>query len=361
MHSLLIILPSQDESGPVKGGLALAEGLSSHFNVHVVFLKGRRINAEKSGSSVRYTHIKGGLLLKIIRLSIIKWQYRKSLSASLSICFSADMVNLLAWGKCAIATSIRGNLFKNYYYDYGLVGKGLAYVHMYMASFFNRVVVLNESALIHYQLLTGRNNAIIARNFINEEEASNRFKCFRASLEEEKPKRGLRLCYLGSLTQRKRVDLVIKAIYHLRTVNSMEVTLNIMGEGPLKRELWKIAENLGVLENINFLGHVSDPFKVLCSSDILALPSLSEGTSRASLEALYVGTRCILRNVDSNGILYNRELGTGITFEDDDDFLIKLLELIQMVPIYERRCLLPAEYRQSSVCAKIASDLRSLK
>ena len=51
--------------------------------------------------------------------------------------------------------------------------------------------------------------------------------------------------------------------------------------------------------------------------DCLVLPSLTEGVSRASLEALYLGVPCVMRNVDGNSELI-KEGENGVLFDSDE-------------------------------------------
>ena len=54
---------------------------------------------------------------------------------SLSLCFSADLINFLALREYKIISSVRGNLVSNYRFDYGVLGLFLALVHFFYLDF----------------------------------------------------------------------------------------------------------------------------------------------------------------------------------------------------------------------------------
>ena len=63
----------------------------------------------------------------------------------------------------------------------------------------------------------------------------------------------------------------------------------IVGDGPLKKELKKLSNRLGLDEHVFFLGLRHDIPEILKSSDIFILPSVWEGLPNAVLEAMAAG------------------------------------------------------------------------
>lgn len=68
-----------------------------------------------------------------------------------------------------------------------------------------------------------------------------------------------------------------------------DARLVLVGEGPMRDELTAALRARGVLDSVDFLGYRSDVAFVLHSADLLALPSRSEGSPLAALEALASG------------------------------------------------------------------------
>jgi glycogen(starch) synthase len=67
---------------------------------------------------------------------------------------------------------------------------------------------------------------------------------------------GQRWVYVGSLTARKNVDLLVRSFAHFRATNP-EATLTIVGGGELQDDLAATADRLGVAEDVAFLGSQS--------------------------------------------------------------------------------------------------------
>jgi glycosyltransferase involved in cell wall biosynthesis len=65
--------------------------------------------------------------------------------------------------------------------------------------------------------------------------------------------------------------------------------LAIVGDGPLRTEVQQLATSLGIQSSVHFLGPLDDPAPFYRSIDAFVLPSFSEGTSVALLEALACG------------------------------------------------------------------------
>ena len=60
----------------------------------------------------------------------------------------------------------------------------------------------------------------------------------------------------------------------------------IVGDGSIRQDLIAQTQDLGISDNVVFLGHREDTDKLLQAMDIFVLPSLSEGIPMALLEAM---------------------------------------------------------------------------
>jgi Glycosyltransferase len=68
-----------------------------------------------------------------------------------------------------------------------------------------------------------------------------------------------------------------------------DARLLLAGDGPERRACEALARELGVREAVRFLGARRDVARVLAASDVLVVPSQSEGLGRAPIEANLVG------------------------------------------------------------------------
>lgn len=111
-----------------------------------------------------------------------------------------------------------------------------------------------------------------------------------ASIEVPKPRlagNGLRIVTVGSLKPQKNQALLLKAFAKMA---SGETRLFIVGDGPLRNDLERLAKELGVDERVMFLGFCPSPVDIIESSDLFVLSSDYEGMPNVLLEALSVGT-----------------------------------------------------------------------
>jgi len=85
----------------------------------------------------------------------------------------------------------------------------------------------------------------------------------------------------------KGLDTLVEALSILK--HEEEISLLILGDGPMMPHLKKQAEQLGVLDKIIFTGHLENPFPAIAAMDLfLLLSTANEGVSQASLQAAYL-------------------------------------------------------------------------
>ncbi|MGD9972544.1 MAG: glycosyltransferase [Desulfatirhabdiaceae bacterium] len=106
-----------------------------------------------------------------------------------------------------------------------------------------------------------------------------------------------------------------------------DLKLLVAGDGDLRHSLEELAQQLNVSNHISFLGSRNDVADILAISDVFVLPSVSEGTSLALLEAMSAskpivatdipGNRAVLKN-GRNSLLVKpgdaKKLAEAITF-----------------------------------------------
>ena len=115
-----IILPSLKSSGPVKGAIALANGLQRlEEDVGIVILKKPKITKLIIESNIRIIDLSElNWLQKILKLKALISEQTGIKIYSISYALSADFFNLFFSRSVNIMVSVRGDLFQNYRYDY---------------------------------------------------------------------------------------------------------------------------------------------------------------------------------------------------------------------------------------------------
>jgi glycosyltransferase involved in cell wall biosynthesis len=132
--------------------------------------------------------------------------------------------------------------------------------------------------------------------------------CFKRSTTENNPRRNelaippdyLVVGYVGWLIPIKGVTYLVNAMAEVvqRHPNSLLV---LVGKGDEKGEeevkLSKQVENLGIVDNVRFLGWRPDVNEIMGCFDIFVLPSLNEGMGRVLVEAMATGLPIVASRV----------------------------------------------------------------
>lgn len=106
---------------------------------------------------------------------------------------------------------------------------------------FDQLVVNSKATSEYVQNVYGRHTDLVAYPGINLQE------------QVSEPAKGKRAIYVGRLWKHKRINLLIQAIALLE-----EGALDIVGQGPEREVLEKLAEDLGVSERVAFHGGLSN-------------------------------------------------------------------------------------------------------
>ncbi len=121
---------------------------------------------------------------------------------------------------------------------------------------------------------------------------------------------------VGRLDRVKDQQLLIRAFAQLKS-KYHNITLLIIGNGPCRESLENLARDLGIKQNVSFLGMRSDVPELLKLMDIFVLPSIFEGISNTILEAMAMGLPVIATNVGGNSdLVVDGETGTLVPVED---------------------------------------------
>ena len=135
--------------------------------------------------------------------------------------------------------------------------------------------------------------------------------------------------YIGRLVFYKNLEVVIKSIKILKK-SYPKITLIVVGGGPQKTILEKLAVDLELQDNIKFLGHVSDSEKkrLLSTSQALVFPSLFEGFGIVILEAFAAKKPVLVANVRPLSDIVEHKISGLIVPAHNENEWAKAIELI---------------------------------
>lgn len=348
MREVFIVVPSLNPTGPIKGAVALANGLADTCPVTLAALK--------AGPEPVYRIAEGVRVVRLAEYGSPKKRldaYTKLLaeaggrshSVSVSMCLSADFFNAMCKKHARIISSVRGNLPQNYRMDYGPLGVGAAMAHLVLLRRFDAVTAMSESMADQIRRFLGRRPEVV-HNFIDEAELEPYRATGRHTGSGEH-----RFVFVGSLSLRKKPKLLLEGAKELKA-RGEQVHIRLVGDGPMRTELERDAKSMGLGDCVAFMGQRDDPYPEVAAADVFVLPSLSEGVSRAALEALYLGVPCVMRDVDANRELV-KEPAQGRLFSRDEDIAHVMLAVSQEAKQRTgRACLLPPEFRQEYAIAR---------
>ncbi|MDD5457684.1 MAG: glycosyltransferase family 4 protein [Candidatus Margulisbacteria bacterium] len=122
------------------------------------------------------------------------------------------------------------------------------------------------------------------------------------------------LLSVGELNKNKNHQVIIRALSKLKNTS---IYYLICGNGSLESYLKKLAEKLGLREQVRLLDYRRDIGEICKSADVFVFPSLREGLGIAALEAMACGLPLIASNI--RGITeYAVDGVTGFNCSPDD-------------------------------------------
>jgi glycosyltransferase involved in cell wall biosynthesis len=105
----------------------------------------------------------------------------------------------------------------------------------------------------------------------------------------------IKLISVGRLSFEKGYDVLLHAIKILLD-KGLSIECNILGVGNEEISLKNIVRDLGLIDNVNFLGFIEDPKEFILASDYFVFSSRYDGFPNAVLESLACGIPIIALN-----------------------------------------------------------------
>jgi glycosyltransferase involved in cell wall biosynthesis len=162
--------------------------------------------------------------------------------------------------------------------------------------------LINKKTVVLYNVI---NKDLIYKNLSNDKNEYNYDFIFLGRLEH--PKDPLRV---AQVAQR-----VIKNVPSAR--------FGVIGDGSFKEKMKELFELEGVNKNVDFLGFMNNPYKVLSQAKAMMMCSKYEGTPMAALEAMVLGVPIVSTPVDGMKVLINNGVNGFISNKNDE--LVNLL------------------------------------
>jgi glycosyltransferase involved in cell wall biosynthesis len=141
------------------------------------------------------------------------------------------------------------------------------------------------------------------------------------------PEGGFLVGCVARLAHVKGVDLAIQAVARLRDWGC-PVHLALVGDGPERTALGRLAESLEVGRYVHFLGLRRDVHRLLPLFDVLVIPSRNEGMGRVAVEAHVAGLPVVATRVGGiPDVVADGETGLLVAPEDPESLAVGLARL----------------------------------
>ena len=137
-------------------------------------------------------------------------------------------------------------------------------------------------------------------------------------LADEKEINGDFIVSVGSLIKRKNHELLLKSF----AILDSDLDLFIVGEGPEKENLQKLAKKLGIEKRVKFTGFEQNPYPYIKNAKVLVSSSNSEGLPRVIVESLILNTP-VVSTYSSEGVyeVMEKELKEFVVPKNDEKTL----------------------------------------
>lgn len=203
----------------------------------------------------------------------------------------------------------------------------LKWAEQIMAHWTDAIITMNEEdfqSAKKFKLRKGGKVYYVPGVGINTEEFFN----VRINKKEKRDELGIAMddiiCIsMGDLIPRKNYETSIKAI---ALCNNPKVHYLICGRGPELDNLKKLAKELGVENQIHFLGFRTDIKELSKVADIFLFTTLQEGMPRSMMEAMASGLPCIASKIRGNVDLLEEGIGGYLVPAKDENAVADRLE-----------------------------------
>lgn len=224
--------------------------------------------------------------------------------------------------RAKIVTTLHQYNYFNLKYEYKkLLSFLVAKIWNFILFPFDKIVVLSNNMKIFYekQIFPSKKIVVIpnGRPLPNNINLQNIPQLFETTKCAKSPIFIGTSCYI---TKRKGLEQVINVLPLIDNLYFI-----IIGDGPEKNNLLKLAEELGVKNRCIFLGFKDNPLEYINNFDLFILPSRSEGFSLSAIEAASMRKAIILSNLNLYKGLFSHDEVVFFELDNINDLKNKIV------------------------------------
>ena len=219
-----------------------------------------------------------------------------------------------ACGKTPFISHIHNNAFDSR----GLSLKSIAY--FFAAAKAKSIIWVSQSSFDGYLFHSVfKKKSTILYNVIRQNELFDRMKQDPNDYDYD-------VVYVGRLTYEKDPFRLLEIIKKA-SLKKNDIKVAIVGSGEMETDTRKLCTELGLDNNVTFVGYRNNPLKILKDSGVLIMSSRWEGTPMVALEAIALGVPIISTPTDGMKDLVVDGVN-GYLANDNDIFAEEIIRII---------------------------------
>lgn len=291
---IAIIVQNLKGGGAERAGANLSIILSEHYQVHLIIFDGTD-QAYAHGGTLHVLDLppKAGKLGKALQFikrvrAIKNIKKEHNIACTISLMEGANLVNILARHHDKVLVSIRNHL-STLSNNPTVSTKHSKVMMQFIARAADQVIAVAYDVMVDCVEHWGmpREKVIEIPNLCDYKRL-NQASGDNISLDGA----GQNFVTMGRLTTQKGQGNLLRSFAQVVKTHP-DAKLYLLGDGPLKPQLETLAQELGIAQQVVFVGYVHNPHDYIKACDVFVMPSLAEGMSNALLEALAFGMPCI--------------------------------------------------------------------
>ncbi|MFP4091487.1 MAG: glycosyltransferase family 4 protein [Cyclobacteriaceae bacterium] len=162
----------------------------------------------------------------------------------------------------------------------------------------------------------------------------NSTQCQKLPLPENGQKK-LLIGFVGRVVGLKRIQYLVRLADFLKKNGFSDFEIQIAGDGPERKKLEQMSEELGTTQHVRFLGFRSDIDKLFSQFDLFILPSEEEALSLSLIDAGNCQLPCIAFDVGGNKEIV-KDGETGFIVHSEKEMQQRTLQLCQDAQLRRR-------------------------
>ena len=222
--------------------------------------------------------------------------------------------------KVVLILTFHGHVFSGYFWKVKTLF--FIWIERFLALFTDRIITVSEELkkelVEKYRIALEKKFSVVELGFELED---------LLKLPERGNQQTINIGIVGRLVLIKNHKMLFKACRDGFQTRPYKII--VIGDGEMRGELEKYAEELGIRDRIEFKGWIKDLNAIYEGLDIVALTSLNEGTPVSLIEALAAGKPVVATNVGGvKDIVKDGVNGYLVESGNVEKFAKRLMELI---------------------------------